>query len=205
VRWRVVARLERRQGGLRSGSDAWTYALEVAGQRLLRDRNGARRRHLPGPPMWAHALATAEAYARLAETLRGTDRRLGAVWQGEPECWRDYRGALGERLRLKPDAFVRVDGPHYSDLAFVETDTGSQSRTVIRSKLAAYKRYAATGQEQLATDGVFPQVVFLATALARRELIRELVDDQPTDARQLFVVGLTSEAGQLLTGSEEAA
>src|SRR5215203_2191054 len=54
--WRVLERLERRQGGLGRGSDAWTYALGPVGLRLSGD--GARARHpqLPGQAMWAHAL-----------------------------------------------------------------------------------------------------------------------------------------------------
>jgi len=35
TRQRVVARLERRVGGLGRGSDAYTYALDVGGQRLV--------------------------------------------------------------------------------------------------------------------------------------------------------------------------
>jgi hypothetical protein len=44
-------------------------------------------------------------------------------------------------------------------MAFVEFDTGSQSRSVIRDKRDAYCRYAASGQEQGVHDGVFPLVV----------------------------------------------
>jgi hypothetical protein len=86
----------------------------VAGWRLLDQRGTARRPHLPGQPMWQHALLGAEAYAHLAESLRGTERRV-RIWQGEPECWRDYSGPLGERLQLKPDAFVVVTGGGYED------------------------------------------------------------------------------------------
>jgi hypothetical protein len=150
--WRVVARLERRQGGLGRGSDAWTYALGPTGLRLVGDVTRARQPQLPGETMWAHALLGAEIYTRLMEAIRGTDRNL-AVWQGEPNCWRDYPGPYGESQRLKPDAFVIVSAPDYEDVAFVEFDTGSQSRTVMRAKLDAYRRYAASGQEQGARTG----------------------------------------------------
>jgi Replication-relaxation len=98
--WRVVARLDRRQGGLGRGSDAWTYALGPTGLRLSGDGGRARQPQLPSPPMWTHALLGAEIYARLMEATR-TERQL-AVWQGEPNCWRDYPGPYGESTRLSP-------------------------------------------------------------------------------------------------------
>jgi hypothetical protein len=44
-------------------------------------------------------------------------------------------------------------------MAFVEFDTGSQSRAVMQAKLEAYRRYQASGQEQGVQDGIFPLVV----------------------------------------------
>jgi Replication-relaxation len=155
VEWRVVERLERRQGGLGRGSDAWTYALGPVGLRLSGHGDRARRPSLPSQPMWQHALLGAEIHTRLIEATRGSDRQL-ELWQSEPDCWREYPGPYGEQLRVKPDAFVVVAGPDYEDIAFVEFDTGSQSRAVIRAKLDAYRRYAASGQEQGVQDGVFP-------------------------------------------------
>jgi Replication-relaxation len=199
VRWRVVARLERRQGGLGRGSEAWTYALDATGLRLIGDGARARRPHLPGRAMWAHALVGAEVYTQLAEATRGTERSV-EVWEGEPSCWRSYAGGYAERLLLKPDAFVVVSGPGYEDAAFVEADAGSQSRTVIRAKLASYRSYAATGQEQAAHDGVFPLTVFVTTTAERQAVLTELVDELPTDARRFFVVGQVADAARLLTG-----
>lgn len=198
VDWRVVARLERRLGGLGRGSDAWTYALDVNGQRLIR-REGARRPHLPRPAMWMHALVGAEAYTLLREAIRGTDRSL-RLWQGEPACWREFAGALGETVRLKPDGFVIVAGPDYEDVCFLEIDTGSQSRNVIRAKLSAYRRYAATGQEQKAQDGVFPLTVFVTTSEARHAVLVDLVGELPAEAWRLFAVSLVAGAPKILMG-----
>jgi hypothetical protein len=194
--WRVVARLDRRQGGLGRGSDAWTYALGPTGLRLSGDGGRARQ---PSPPMWAHALLGAEIYARLMEETRSSDRQV-AVWQGEPNCWRDYPGPYGESMRVKPDAFVIVSGPDYEDVAFVEFDTGSQSRTVIRDKLDAYRRYAASGQEQGAQDGVFPRVVFFTATPERQAMLLDLLTFLPTEAWRLFAVGQAADAARLLTG-----
>ena len=199
LRWRVVARLERRQGGLGRGSDAWTYGLDINGRRLVGDMNRVRRPHLPRPMMWSHVLTGAEVYTRLAEATRGTDRAV-TTWQGEPTCWRRFSGAYGEKLMLKPDAFVVVSGPGYEDASFVEFDIGSQSRAVIRAKLTAYQRYAATGQEQAARGGVFPLTVFVTTTTDRYVRLVEVVCELPSAARRLFAVGWVADAAQLLTG-----
>jgi hypothetical protein len=67
-------------------------------------------------------------------------------------------------------------------------DTGSQSRTVIRQKLAAYRRYAATGAEQQRHEGVFPLVVFLTTSDERLELLTDLIVANQTErAWQLWL------------------
>jgi hypothetical protein len=199
VRWRVVARLERRQGGLGRGSDSWTYALDVAGQRLLTEGVRTHRPHRPRPAMWAHALLGAEVYTRLAEQVRGSEQAL-SLWQGEPECWREYVGNYGERLRLKPDAYVLVTGPEYEDASFVEFDTGSQSRTVIRQKLVAYQRYAASGQEQGARGGMFPLTLFVTMNLERHAVLVDLLGGLPEDAWRFFRVALVGDAPKILTG-----
>src|SRR4029453_105682 len=56
VEWRVAERLERRQGGLGRGSEAWTYALGPTGLRLSGDGSRARRPGRPSRPVGQHAL-----------------------------------------------------------------------------------------------------------------------------------------------------
>ena len=100
---------------------------------------------------------------------------------------------------LKPDAFVVIAGPGYSDLFFVEVDTGSQSRTVIRAKLAAYRAFAASGTEQVQQKGVFPQVVFLTTEEERVEVLQDVIgQSQSVAARRMFTVGHLWDAPKLL-------
>lgn len=196
VEWRVLARLERRLGGLGRGSDSYTYALDIAGQRLLAIEGSSRRPHLPRPAMWRHALLVTEVYVRVLESVRGTDRRL-VEWQGEPQAWRDFAGPYGERVRLKPDGFVRIAGPGYEDLFFLEVDTGSQSRTVIRAKLAAYRRHAASGLEQRDHGGVYPQIVFVTSSPARMAAIVDLCGELPPETWRLFAVGVTADVARL--------
>lgn len=206
TQWRVLARLERRLGGLGRGSTSWTYALDTAGQRLLAGEAGvsARRPHLPRPAQWQHALAVSEVYVALIEATRGTATTI-TRWDGEPASWRRYSGPFGEPLLVKPDAFVELDHPDYADLCFVELDTGTQSRPVIRAKLAAYRRYAASGVEQAAQGGVFPRVVFLTTSEPRLSVLVDLLGELPADSWAMFGAGLVSDAARLLLGSEAAA
>jgi hypothetical protein len=197
VDWRLVARLERRLGGLGRGSDSYTYALDVAGQRLLHLGGTPRRPHLPGQPMWRHVLLVSEVYTRLVEGTRGTERSL-TVWQSEPSSWRRYGGAYNEPLVLKPDAFAQIEGGGYADVSFVEADTGSQSTSVIRAKAEAYRRYSSTGIEQAAQGGVFPRVVFVTTTDARRQRLVDVLGTQPAEAWRLFRVGTVDETAALL-------
>lgn len=197
TRWRVIARLERRQGGLGRGSDSFTYALDTAGQRLVGRGAGARRPHLPRPAMWAHALTTAEIYTRLREGTRSSGHTVEA-WQGEPQSWRTYAGPYGETVTVKPDAFVHTASTAFDDYAFIETDTGSQSPAVIRDKCLAYLRYLASGQEQERL-GVFPQVVFLTTGPARLQVLVDLIGQLPAEQWRVFRVGLITDAARLLT------
>jgi hypothetical protein len=91
-----------------------------------------------------------------------------------------------------------VSGPNSEDIAFVEFDTGSQSRAVIRAKLEAYRRYRATGQEQGVHDGVFPLVVIVTSSPERQAMLLDLLTYLPTEDWQLFKIGQLADAARLL-------
>lgn len=196
TRQRVVARLERRVGGLGRGSDAYTYALDVAGQRLV-GGSGARRPRLPRPAMWDHVLAGAEAYTCLHEGLRGSSVRL-VTWQGEPACWRRYPGPYAQAQVVKPDAYVQLASDGYLDSVVLEIDTGSQSSSVIRAKCEAYRRLRASGTVQQGEDGVFPRVVFLCLSAARQQFLVDVLSRLDPDIWQLFAVGQVSDVVRVL-------
>jgi len=202
TRQRVVARLERRVGGLGRGSDAYTYALDVGGQRLL-GSSGARRPRLPRPAMWDHVLAGAEAYTCLHEGLRGSSVRL-VTWQGDPACWRRYPGLYAQPQVVKPDAYVQLAGDGYPagdgylDSVFLEIDTGSQSSSVIRTKCEAYRLLRASGTVQMSEDGVFPRVVFLCLSTARQQFLVDVLSRLDPDIWQLFAVGQVKDVVRVL-------
>jgi hypothetical protein len=85
-------------------------------------------------------------------------------------------------------------------MAFVEFDTGSQSRTVMRAKIEAYRQYRASGQEQGAHDGVFPLVVIVTSSPERQATLLDLLTFIPTDDWRLFAVGQLADAPRLLMG-----
>jgi protein involved in plasmid replication-relaxation len=72
VAWRVLMCLERRIGGVRAGSTGLTFALDTAGQQLVRHRDGSSRRpREPSVTLLGHTLSIAEVYVALVERSRG--------------------------------------------------------------------------------------------------------------------------------------
>lgn len=201
---RVVARLERRIGGVRSGSEGIVHTLDVAGQAILFAHGLKRRRRLPEPNLAfvRHGVMVAELCVRLHEAFR-TGRLEAIEFEPEPDCWRPYLGPDGVRARLKPDAFVRAGRGHYEELAFIEVDLATESLPTIERKLLAYRRYAATGREQLRWDGVFPRVLWLAPSKPRLRKLLDVIAAQPAAARALFAVHLFDDAIEALTPRDD--
>lgn len=151
ARWRVLARLDRRVGGVRSGSAGYVYALDVVGQRIAAEGppiRGSRFRRpwTPSAPFLDHALAVTELYVRLLEAERGGQFQLLA-FETEPDCWRSFHGPAGEMVVVKPDAFVRIGAGEFEEHAFVEVDQGTESRRALAVKLDRYRTYWASGRE----------------------------------------------------------
>lgn len=203
VSLRVLARLDRRIGGVRAGSAGFVYALDTAGQRLASacgPAGGARLRRpwTPGAPFVAHTLAVTELYVRLRFHERTSDLQLLA-FDAEPLCWRGFTGLGGSRSWLKPDAFVRVALGDYEHFAFVEVDRSTQSAPALARKLAVYRRYAASGREQHRC-GLFPQVVVLTPTEQRKSVVVDVCATQPPDSWPLWRVARYDRAIPALTG-----
>src|SRR5919201_2372321 len=89
---RLLARLERRVGGVRAGSASFVYALGPVGGRLI---DGQRRRLIePSTTFLTHTLAVAQAHVELVEATRTGQLELLSA-DIEPNCWRRYIGAGG--------------------------------------------------------------------------------------------------------------
>lgn len=202
----VLARLDRRVGGIRAGSAGYVYYLGPVGQRLLAywDGHGLTRGRLrpdPGGRYVRHRLAVSELYVQARQTERMGHLDL-LSYDTEPDCWRTYVDGFGGQTILKPDVFVRVGIGAYEDRAFVEVDLATESRSVIARKVRTYVDYFNTGQEQ-ETQGVFPRVMLLTTTEARRKALVEVCERLPAESWRLFTVTLLDRGLAAITGQIE--
>jgi hypothetical protein len=181
------------------------YTLGVAGQRLAGSRgpaggNRVRRPWTPSTVFLAHALGVTELYVRLVEELRGDGREI-VRFDTEPNCWRRYPGAGGERVRLKPDAYVATTTEEYEDRWFVELDRGTESPAKLKHHADSYVRYWQSGTEQ-ARSGLFPRVLFVVPDEARAERMTDVLTRHPAEAWQLFQIVRFDNAARVLAGGE---
>lgn len=192
----VLARLERRIGGVRAGSSGHIYTLAPAGRRLLAHWNSEERPsnrgvHEPGLPFVEHTLQITELHVRLHEAHRhGVVELLG--FEGEPAAWRSYTSATGAAVTVKPDAYIRLGLDEWEERCFVEVDLATEGRGALARKMRAYADYYKTGREQ-ADDGVFPRVVWLTTTAARARLIQTTADKH-APVTGLFTVALLEDS-----------
>jgi hypothetical protein len=202
VRLRVLARLDRRIGGVRAGSAGFVYALDVAGQRLASAAGPAGGRRLrrpwtPSPAFLAHALAVTELYVRLREAEQAGRLAL-TEFTAEPLCWRTFAGIGGGRVILKPDALVRVGVGEWEVSSFVEVDRGTHSAASVERKCRVYRRYFQTGREQY-HHGVFPQVIWLVPDARRQATLEAAMASEPADTAALWGVAPYHQALAALT------
>jgi len=204
----VLARLERRVGGVRAGSAGYVYYLGPVGQRLVAYWDGrglvrGRFRPEPGGRYVRHRLAVSELYVRLVLADREGELDL-LTFDAEPDCWRRSLDGFGGSVLLKPDAFVRVGVGAYEERCFVEVDLGTESRSVISSKVRAYLDYFHAGVEQ-AESGVFPRVLLLTNSEARRAALVDVVARLPAEHWALFTVATLDRALEVISGQVVAA
>lgn len=199
----LVARMDRRIGGMHAGSAGYVYGLATLGQRLVSGVGpaGGRRLRLPWnarPEFTDHIMAVSELYVGLRELERDGQLELLA-FDAEPAVWRTWQGEAGGQLVLKPDAFVATAVGDVEYLTFVELDRSTQSMSVIRRKAEAYTAYWRSGQEQARQDGVFPKVLFAVLDERRRALLVDALGRLDPDTWRLFQVATQAEAGGALS------
>jgi hypothetical protein len=195
----VLARLERRVGGRKSGSGSYVYGLGLAGQRLVAgtDLGRVRPPWTPRPSWLAHALLVSELYVRLREAERRGQLEI-VRFEAEPNCWRPFDSGYGMTV-LKPDAFIASLTPDYEQSHFVEVDRGTESPAMLVRKLDVYRSYWSAGAEQ-GRSGVFPQVLWLVPDDDRKGLLIDVAGRQPADAWQLHQVRTFADALSAFTG-----
>lgn len=200
---RIVTKLERQLGGIRAGSKAAVWSLDLAGQRLAAvcGPAGGRRVRRPWTPSLAfiaHRLAVTDCFVDLTERCRSGAAEL-LDFEAEPLSWRRYASPYGATSILKPDAFVRLAATDFERGAFVEIDRTTEARSTLVGKLAQYRKFWETGREQ-ERRGYFPRVVFAVPSEDRKALLVDLFGRQPEETWPLWQVVLAAELPAALIG-----
>lgn len=187
---RLLRRIDRPVGGHGGGSQGFVWAIDVAGERLLRDLDprprGRQRPFEPSTTFLAHTLAIADRRIEIEKAARAGRFELVSVVT-EPTTWRQFPGELGKPIWLKPDLEVTTARGEWEHDWFIEVDLGTESGTALIRKCRMYQRYFATGREQ-ARRGVFPRVLWLMPDQRRVDLLQRLLDAEREVPSGLFTV-----------------
>lgn len=188
----LVRPLERRIGGVRSGSAGYIWHLGPAGERLLRAQSGrtARRRYPePSRHFISHTLAVADLAVQLTETARTTSLDIVRI-ETEPANWQRFLSPTGAAQWLKPDLYVVTAVGDFEDHWFIEADLNTEHLPVILRQCNAYQNYLASGRHQ-AQHGVFPVVVWVTPTADRATAIQTSITAKPDVASEVYRVCTT--------------
>lgn len=157
VRDGLLTRLERRIGGIRSGSSGYVYTLSEIGKRVLTLDGPRRRFREPTLTFLTHTLAVTQLVVDLTQAARAGAIELLGV-ETEPRCWRSF-GSLGGRQLVRPDLFAVLAHGEYEYRWFIEVDLGTETTPRRIEKCRQYQTYYDTGIEQT-EHGIFPKVAW---------------------------------------------
>lgn len=197
----LITHLDKRVGGVMSGSLGLIWYITEAGNRLLllgTELQGTRKRiPEPSPLFLRHILAVTECFVQIKSICRAEEDMSLIKLDNEPECWRAYYE--GEKQKsIRPDLYAETTSGAYRDHWFIEMDLSTESMTNILDKCRRYHNYHKTGREQKKT-GVFPAVLFIVPDEARRQKIKESIQDMFHDRMtKIFLVITPEELHQTL-------
>lgn len=186
----LLRSLDRRIGGVRSGSAARVWQITSGAARLLRSDGSTYRRSEPSLRFMAHCLAVADVHLAL-RSLHETGATSVNV-QIEPDSWRWFSGHGGERRSVQPDLAASVQTERFEDRWFIEVDLGTESLPTLLRKCGLYEDYRASGIEQ-SDHGAFPLVIWVLTDPARAERLSRSIERSPRLTPDLHKVVTTSE------------
>ena len=196
---KLIAVLDRRIGGVRSGSGSYIWHMDAAGDHLLRlmESNTRPRRRFFEPSTYflAHTIAVSECHIRLTEICNDKNIKLTEI-SGEPDNWRPMNSG-GKITSLKPDLFAVTVCGSYEDRWFIEVDLDTESPAKIIDKCRRYHQYYQSGLEQK-QYGVFPMVVWIVPDSVRKERIRQCIHAEFSKLPNIFVVVTPDELEALI-------
>jgi hypothetical protein len=197
---RVLTRLDRRIGGVRSGSSGYLYSVGPLGRRAL-GLPGRARLYEPSARFVDHTLAATEVHVALIEAERAgliSDVRV----VHEPAGWRRFAGRHGDVEVLKPDLLIELDAATGWSLRwFVEVDLGTEHLPTVLNKCRVYQRYWRSGAEASISD-VFPRVLWSVPDEARGARIESAIAAERRLHRDLFRVAMASDTTAALINHE---
>ncbi|WP_454163001.1 replication-relaxation family protein [Gordonia iterans] len=169
----LLRTLERRVGGVRSGSASAVWHLAPAGIRIVFGDKKRRRSAPPSQRFLAHCLAVADVHVvlRQHEQIETIEH---VVVEVEPKAWRRYIGPAGEPRWLQPDLYAEISTADFTDLFFIEVDLGTESLPTLLGKCEQYEAYRRSGVEQ-DRHGNFPLVLWLFLDRTRRDKLAAAV------------------------------
>lgn len=196
---RLLARLDRRVGGVRAGSASFVYALGSEGGRLLA---GTRYRVTePSSLFLDHTLAIADARVELAVAARARLLDLVEV-EIEPKSWRRFSGPGGAPAFVKPDMYVVTGRGEYEDCWFIEIDRSTESPAALGRKCRSYDLYWRSGREQ-ATHGTYPLVLWVAPDEKRANRIESVIKRTRSLNHELFRFTTAARLVETVSGGAE--
>ena len=201
----LIRNVERRIGGVRSGSGSYIWQLAPAGHHLLRLK-GSKARPLPRnfePSLYflIHILSVAETHVRFHEICRKKGMKLVTL-QNEPENRRKYNKG-GKIVSLQPDLFAVTICDDYEDRWFIEVDLDTESPCRIIEKCDRYHEYYRSGLEQKENE-VFPLVVWIVPDAERKESITKYIQKEFAKQTKIFTVVTPDELETLVCQGADA-
>jgi hypothetical protein len=199
TRDRLLVRLERRIGGVSSGSAGYIYALGPVGARVLTTQGQRRHFREPSASFAAHTLAISQLAVDLTVEERHGDLEMLAM-EAEPRCWRQF-GGLGGKSLLRPDLFVSLGLGDLEHRWFIEMDLGSEHVPTLVRKCQLYARYYQSGIEQ-GRHGVFPRVCWVLPNQRRIDQLASALRRSGDGVDGLFVMTMPEPAVLTLVGGQ---
>lgn len=186
--WHAVSAVERRMGGVLSGSGQQVFFLDPAAHRLMglaEGRKSSKELADFKPSRWSHrhALVISELYVQCIESVRRGNLQL-ADFVTEPACWRED----GNGGYLRPDAYIKVAVPKTTRRQhwWIEVDLGTESTPTVRAKFDKYMQFV--NRNIGGPDGTIPRILVTVEDESRSVAIKRIVNRMGDDADQFLHV-----------------
>jgi len=194
----LIRSLDRRVGGLGSGSGVTIWRLSASGLRIVYGDDKRRRSGEPSERFLRHCLAIADVHVLLHQHRR-IEAIENVVVEVEPASWRKYLGPSGEPRWLQPDLYTEITTADFVDRTFIEVDLGTESLPTLIRKCQQYEDYRRSGTEQ-DRAGSFPLVVWLLTTAERAAKLEATVHRSHSLTAAMFRYATPNTLAQVLAG-----